>query len=681
MTTLLEQTETLSQQGMRRLVVVSGEAEWCLTQARQFMAWLPGDWLWLGDAPQSPLNCAPQAASTLLGREFLHAVFDARTGLHAEALAALAGTLKAGSWLLMLVPAWEEWARQPDTDALRWSGQPAATATPHFTRRLQRLIQQDKDVALLQQYQPFSLPAIAAHADWQPDDTAQQQALLSRLLKSEPATYVLIAPRGRGKSALAGLLAARWPGRALITAPAKVSTEVLAHFAGDKFSFIAPDRLLSLPPEQRPQEIDWLLIDEAAAIPAPLLHQMVSLFPRVLLTTTLQGYEGTGRGFLLKFIASLPGAIQLRLERPLRWSAEDPLERFVSAALLFDEEMPSVTDVPVSYATPLQQEWQTNPARLEAIYRLLTSAHYRTSPLDLRRMMDAPGMHFSAALQDERVVGAMWLVEEGGLSEALAEAVWAGLRRPRGNLLAQSLAAHGGFPDAPCLVSRRISRIAVAPALRRRGTGRELVLQSQQAAAGLDFLSVSFGYTEALWHFWRACGFQLVRFGSKTEASSGCHTAMALLPLSERGKALAGRASRRLVRDWPWLRMLIGDETVRASVDLLLQQSGLMRDEPLDEEDWRELAGFAWAHRPFEASIGALGRLSVHFSGEMPLLRAALSERLTAASLCQRFALSGRKALLAGWRQETQRALAALDPQRDEAWRAYMMALEAGSGG
>ncbi|TGD49198.1 hypothetical protein C9F10_05710, partial [Salmonella enterica subsp. enterica serovar Poona] len=51
---------------------------------------------------------------------------------------------------------------------------------------------------------------------------------------------------------------------------------------------------------------DWLVFDEAAAIPSPLLLQLVSRFPRILLTTTVQGYEGTGRGFFLKFCARVP---------------------------------------------------------------------------------------------------------------------------------------------------------------------------------------------------------------------------------------------------------------------------------------------------------------------------------------------------------------------------------------
>lgn len=84
----------------------------------------------------------------------------------------------------------------------------------------------------------------------------------------------------------------RIAGSAIVTAPAKAATDVLAQFAGEKFRFIAPDALLA-----SDEQADWLVVDEAAAIPAPLLYQLVSRFPRTLLTTTVQGYEGTGRGF------------------------------------------------------------------------------------------------------------------------------------------------------------------------------------------------------------------------------------------------------------------------------------------------------------------------------------------------------------------------------------------------
>jgi len=663
---VVAQTEQLRTRGMRRLMAISGEAEWCGQQAQQWMSLLPGDWLWLGDAPQSPLHCAPKAMRTLLGQEFLHAVFDARHGFNAEALAVLAGTLKAGSWLLLLTPEWASWPTQPDSDSLRWGDTAAPIATPNFIARLQRLLLADPQTARFCQHQAPVLPEPPEAPDWLPDDDAQQRALLDQLLTAKPGVSVVTAPRGRGKSALAGSLAARWPGRCLISAPAKAATDVLARFAGEAFEFIAPDRLLALAPQDRPTDIDWLLIDEAAAIPAPMLAQLVRLYPRTLLTTTLQGYEGTGRGFMLKFCTSLPEATLYKLDRPLRWSAEDPLEQLIDRALLFNEAEAEESRAPIRFCFPQQAEWSTQPAKLEAIYQLLTSAHYRTSPLDLRRMMDAPGLSFSAALQEDKVAGALWLVDEGGLTPELAQAVWAGVRRPAGNLVAQSLAAHGGWPEAAQMRSRRISRIAIMPALRRQGIGARMVQESLTQARELDFLSVSFGYTTDLWRFWQACGFQLARIGTRTEASSGCHTAMAILPLSESAKVLTAKAHRRLVRDWRWLRPFL------PSVDLNFSEAVT---EALDEEDWRDLAGFAWAQRSFEASIGALGRLIDEAPQTLPLLQSALVEGLAQAELVQLSGLSGRKALLHGWRQEAERGLMALNSEKAEALRLEMTAL------
>lgn len=233
---------------------------------------------------------------------------------------------------------------------------------------------------------------------WPGDNSGQQQQILTKLLRARPGIYVVTAARGRGKSALAGMLAARWPGRCLVTAPAKISTDVLAHYAGPHFQFIAPDRLL-VEARQHRAGIDWLLIDEAAAIPAPQLQQLVALFPYVLLTTTVQGYEGTGRGFMLKFCATLPDVTRYQLDLPLRYAVNDPLEQFISQALLLDDAVSVPQSDTVVIQSLEQADWARRPASMAAIYQLLTSAHYRTSPLDLRRMMDAPGMHFSAALQ------------------------------------------------------------------------------------------------------------------------------------------------------------------------------------------------------------------------------------------------------------------------------------------
>ncbi|MBZ4307031.1 NAD(P)H-dependent oxidoreductase, partial [Mycobacterium tuberculosis] len=64
------------------------------------------------------------ALKTLLGREVMHAFFDARRGFDVAAMAALSGTLRAGSWLVLLTPPFADWPTRADEDSLRWSDTP-----------------------------------------------------------------------------------------------------------------------------------------------------------------------------------------------------------------------------------------------------------------------------------------------------------------------------------------------------------------------------------------------------------------------------------------------------------------------------------------------------------------------------------------------------------------------------
>ena len=658
LTALYTLTAQMKREGIRRLLVLSGEEGWCFDHVLKLRDALPGDWLWISPQPDAENHCSPSALQTLLGREFRHAVFDARHGFDAAAFAALSGTLKAGSWLVLLLPVWEEWENQPDADSLRWSDCPDPIATPHFVQHLKRVLTADNDAILWRQNQPFSLAHFTPRTDWHPATGApqpEQQQLLQQLLTMPPGVAAVTAARGRGKSALAGQLISRIAGSAIVTAPAKAATDVLAQFAGEKFRFIAPDALLA-----SDEQADWLVVDEAAAIPAPLLHQLVSSFPRTLLTTTVQGYEGTGRGFLLKFCARFPHLHRFELQQPIRWAQGCPLEKMVSEALVFDDE--NFTHTPqgnIVISAFEQTLWRSEPETPLKVYQLLSGAHYRTSPLDLRRMMDAPGQHFLQAAGENEIAGALWLVDEGGLSQELSQAVWAGFRRPRGNLVAQSLAAHGSNPLAATLRGRRVSRIAVHPARQREGTGRQLIAGALQYTQDLDYLSVSFGYTGELWRFWQRCGFVLVRMGNHREASSGCYTAMALLPMSDAGKQLAEREHYRLRRDAQALAQWNG-ETL--PVDPL-------NDAVLSDDDWLELAGFAFAHRPLLTSLGCLLRLLQTSELALPALRGRLQKNASDAQLCTTLKLSGRKMLLVRQREEAAQALFALNEVRTERLR------------
>ncbi|EEW2603796.1 tRNA cytosine(34) acetyltransferase TmcA [Escherichia coli] len=658
LTALHTLTAQMKREGIRRLLVLSGEEGWCFDHALKLRDALPGDWLWISPQPDAENHCSPSALQTLLGREFRHAVFDARHGFDAAAFAALSGTLKAGSWLVLLLPVWEEWENQPDADSLRWSDCPDPIATPHFVQHLKRVLTADNDAILWRQNQPFSLAHFTPRTDWHPATGApqpEQQQLLQQLLTMPPGVAAVTAARGRGKSALAGQLISRIAGSAIVTAPAKAATDVLAQFAGEKFRFIAPDALLA-----SDEQADWLVVDEAAAIPAPLLHQLVSRFPRTLLTTTVQGYEGTGRGFLLKFCARFPHLHRFELQQPIRWAQGCPLEKMVSEALVFDDE--NFTHTPqgnIVISAFEQTLWRSEPETPLKVYQLLSGAHYRTSPLDLRRMMDAPGQYFLQAAGENEIAGALWLVDEGGLSQQLSQAVWAGFRRPRGNLVAQSLAAHGSNPLAATLRGRRVSRIAVHPARQREGTGRQLIAGALQYTHDLDYLSVSFGYTGELWRFWQRCGFVLVRMGNHREASSGCYTAMALLPMSDAGKQLAEREHYRLRRDAQALAQWNGE---MLPVDPL-------NDAVLSDDDWLELAGFAFAHRPLLTSLGCLLRLLQTSELALPALRGRLQKNVSDAQLCTTLKLSGRKMLLVRQREEAAQALFALNEVRTERLR------------
>ncbi|WP_244183361.1 tRNA(Met) cytidine acetyltransferase TmcA [Xenorhabdus kozodoii] len=687
----------MQQQGQRRLVVLSGEPQWSESIVNQLAKQFQGDWLTVSAHLSGAVD--PTKAVRLLGREFLHGVFDATQGFNAEALAILAGTLKAGSWLVMCVPAWTQWPEQPDEDSLRWNESAGVISTPNFIRHIQQQVLAFPEVLLWRQEIPFQISRMSLLPEtgaWQRPDgnpIASQQSILDELLQATHGVWVITAPRGRGKSALAGMLVRYWQGQCWLCAPAKITTEVIRRYAGmpdfagqqsleHETPFWAVDNLLKYCRAKEGQrennsDADWLLIDEAAAIPTSQLAELIRHFPRVLLISTVQGYEGTGRGFLLKLCAKLPGCHIRELKTPMRWAENDPLEAWLDSALLFDDQQPvdgTRFSAEKLHVHPIYQpEWLQHPTLLRQFYGLLTSAHYRTSPLDLRRLMDGNGMTFLAALarfsaHKRQLVGALWMVDEGGLSQTLAHEIWAGRRRPRGNLVAQSLAAHSGFPQAATLRSQRISRIAVQAQYRRCGIARHLITQQCQAASQqkLDFLSVSFGYTAELWALWQKCGFRLVRMGSHREASSGCYAAMAVLPLSEQGEQFTQSAQQRLSRDARELGSLLGF-TLPVEHD---------NDERLNDSDWQELAGFAFAHRPLSASYFALQRLLLESNLALPALRKHLQQRLSVEQCVRDLSLSGRKALLEHWREETAGALASIDKMLARHWKDWVISCD-----
>ncbi len=148
-------------------------------------------------------------------------------------------------------------------------------------------------------------------------------------------------------------------------------------------------------------------------------------------------------------------------------------------------------------------------------------------------------------------------------------------------------------------------------------------------------------------------GATLVRIGTQREASSGCYAAMALRPLTAAGEALMLREHHRLCREWRWLSQWVDEKVPLADVPEAI----------LTEDDWLDLAGFAFAHRPMLAALGSLHLLCGTSELALPPLRGRLSGENEQA-LCARLGLHGRKALLVRLREEAAQAMLNLDEVR-----------------
>ena len=498
--------------GHRRLLVFSGSAAWARRQAEEVMSVVKARHpVWLGEANDSPQIAVPlSAASRFLGRELDLVVFDAHVGFDPDGFAAISGALKGGGLMLLLIPPLRGWPQAPDGERRRLAVYPHSEQDVggRFLRRLARVLESDPAVAWFVENQCAAISASPQPSGGQarppdgdcrtPDQSAAVEALIHVVTGHRRRPLVVTADRGRGKSAALGIAVARLfnagrCGRVIVTAPRRDAVNVVFDHAarrlpratvhrnrldceGGRLEFVAPDALLG-----SARSADLLLVDEAAALPAGLLVQLLERFPRVCFATTVHGYEGTGRGFSVRFAPTLdrlaPGWRRLQLEQPVRWAPGDPLEDLVFRALLLDAEPPSLPDdrnaVSGLRIERLDRDrLAVDETLLRDVFGLLVAAHYRTTPLDLRHLLDGPNLDVWIARVGRDVVGTMLVAREGGFDAGLGRKIWAGERRPRGHLLPQALALASGLEEAPCRLALRVIRIAVHPRLLRRGIGR-----------------------------------------------------------------------------------------------------------------------------------------------------------------------------------------------------------------
>ncbi|CAH0535816.1 tRNA(Met) cytidine acetyltransferase TmcA [Vibrio stylophorae] len=547
----------------RQLVVLCGEQAWCESQAQLAMAEFAKPlWLARQASHDGTTVLAPEKVQQLLGQTISAIVMNGFDGISAKALAVCHGCVAAGGVLFLLLP--EELPRFADPDLKRWR-----TFFPYgdesaFLRRLERVLRADHQVVWYEQNKlspcfqlSHHLPVCGCDCTWRlTDDQEKAIELIQHVATGHRHRPLVIqADRGRGKSTSLGLaaktLAAQGKSRLVIVAPSIQQAQTALDHSEHQLEFMAADELL----QQQP-EVDVLFVDEAAAFPLSILKLILERYRRIVFATTVHGYEGSGRGFQLNFLPYLervcPQWQSHVLQKPVRWAANDPLEQTIFSLLMLDASLPEYTKPPLACNQIRHQIFSGkqlgDDAQLPTIFALLVQAHYQTSPDDLRQLLDGEGVAICVAFDGQQIIGVSLIVEEGNMTDSLAQQIKMGTRRLKGHLVAQSIAQLSGVRDGATLRSWRVMRIVVHPQYQGVGIGTGMLdyVCQQAKAQSLDFISTSFGATPHLIQFWQRNGYQLIRLGLMRDAASGTYSAQWIRPLSPAAKSMAVQLSNRL---------------------------------------------------------------------------------------------------------------------------------------
>ena len=645
------------QSGHRRFLVCAGDAVWCRQQAAEMIR-THDDVLVVAEPPDWQHVTVISAAACLgrLGAEHSHVIFDAHSGFDVDAFGAISGTVRAGGVMVLLTPPLDQWSHLPDPQYQRMVVYPQqpADVPGHYLQRLVRLINSSNQLSILSQHgqlrqQPgvADCPQTTGEVDYPCVTACQQQAVAKihhvvRGHRRRP--LVLTADRGRGKSAALGIAAAQLLLEGVehiaITAPAKKSTEIVFKHARlvlgeqhealcQRLEFFAPDDLLRTLPAT-----SLLLVDEAAAIAAPLLERMLENYSRIVYASTIHGYEGTGRGFAVRFRDTLnqraPQWQALNMVEPVRWRANDPLEAFVFQALLLNAAPCQFADgEDISLATCTFRaitvaELLADEALLQQLFGLLVLAQYQTRPWDLRHLLDGGNILIYAGFApDNRLLAVLLVAREGGIEAALDEDICFGRRRVRGHILPQSLSNHLGIADAIAPVGFRVIRLAVHPDCQRLGIGRRLlqVLEEDAVKQRVDYLGTIYGATDDLLHFWRAASFVPVRVGLSRDGASGTHAVMMLKPLTSVAAVLVDTAQQRFVAQFQWLlldELKALDASVVATL-LSMLCAPIAHFQRITVDDLPQLWSFTQGQRQYENCVHLVKKAVWQILASVPL--------------------------------------------------------------
>ncbi|RNA28998.1 N-acetyltransferase 10 [Brachionus plicatilis] len=192
-------------------------------------------------------------------------------------------------------------------------------------------------------------------------------------------------------------------------------------------------------------QAELVVIDEAAAIPLPLVKNLLGPY-LVLMASTVSGYEGTGRSLSLKLMHQLrqqsgsmgSGGANVELKRQggqaagakslnemelnesIRYASGDPIEKWLNDLLCLECcdkhsmndhylsvkasgcPLPDMCDLFYVNRDTLFSYHKVSEMFLQRLMALYVSSHYKNTPNDLQMLSDAPAHHIFCLLSPIR---------------------------------------------------------------------------------------------------------------------------------------------------------------------------------------------------------------------------------------------------------------------------------------
>lgn len=248
-------------------------------------------------------------------------------------------------------------------------------------------------------------------------------------------------------------------------------------------------------------QAELVVIDEAAAIPLPIVKNLLGPY-LVFLSSTIHGYEGTGRSLSLKLIKQLRETQDARrklreisLEEPIRYSRDDPIEHWLNKLLCLKVPTlkktvgfcphPDDCQLYLVNRDTLFSYHEASEDFLGRMMSLLVSSHYKNTPNDLQLMSDAPAhllfvllpplstIKSSAAGGLPEILVVIQVALEGKISEASVMKSLARGVRAAGDLIPWTISQQFQDFKFPELSGARIVRIATHLEYQRMGYGKK----------------------------------------------------------------------------------------------------------------------------------------------------------------------------------------------------------------